>query len=119
MSLFTKHRSILDSAIKAIHERAFFAQYPEHPGAYGEDAAKLGQQAFENLLNRSFDQLLQDKASSSVGEEVSPYTGNKLGITYPSYSAGELISRAQKARKQWKDAGPETRAGLLVEASFN
>lgn len=116
MSLFIKHKSILDNAVKAIHERVFFAQYPEHPGAYGMDAAKLGEQAFQALLDKPFDQLLQENPIDQLGEEASPYTGKKLGITYPVFTPEVPITNAQKVQKQWKDAGPEMRAGLLVEA---
>jgi phenylacetic acid degradation protein paaN len=116
MSFFTKHQRILENAIKAIHERTFYVQYPEHPGAYGEDAAKLGHKAFEAHLDQPFDQLLQGLSSSAAGEEVSPFTGRRLNITYPVYSVETLIVNAESVRAQWKNADPGVRAGLLVEA---
>lgn len=116
MSLFVKHKSILDNAIKAIHERVFFAQYPEHPAAYGEEVAKNGRQIFQDLLDKPFDRLLQENPVSTVGEEASPYTGKKLGVIYPCFLPETLVANAQKVQKQWKIAGPETRVGLLIEA---
>jgi phenylacetic acid degradation protein paaN len=116
MSLFEKHKSILDKAVSAIHARTFHAQYPEHPGAYGEDSQKQGQQAFDALLGKPFDRLQQGKPAQWLGEESSPYTGEKLGITYPAYSADTLIANAKRVQKQWKDAGPQLRAGIMVES---
>jgi hypothetical protein len=42
MSLSSNYKDILDNAIKAIHDRGFWAQYPEHPKAYGDEAATAG-----------------------------------------------------------------------------
>lgn len=111
-----KHKDILTNAVKAIHERTFFAQYPEHPGAYGEEAQKQGQEAFDKLLGNRFDQLKQQNIVEWIGEEVSPFTGKKLGITYPAFNVNDLVANASRVRRQWKDAGPAARAGLLVEA---
>ena len=86
MSLIEKHRSLLDRAIKAIHERIFYAAYPEHPKAYGEDAPKAGEERFRNYLNKNFEGLKQGTPDTWAGEEVSPYTQQPLGTKYPLYS---------------------------------
>jgi len=114
--LYTKHKTLIDNAIKAVHERKFYAQYPEHPKPYGEDAPKTGLDNFQKMLNNPFNELLQKDTDGFVGEEQSPYTQEKLGITYPSISVSELTSRAQKAADKWKNSIPEDRAGILVEA---
>ena len=38
MSLFVQHQPLLEKAIQALHERTFFAAFPEHPSPaiYGE-----------------------------------------------------------------------------------
>ena len=53
MALSAANKEIVDKAIKAIHERVFYAQYPEHPKAYGEDAPKLGLTAFNKQLGKA------------------------------------------------------------------
>src|ERR1700722_6572466 len=78
-------KEIINNAIKAIHERTFYAQYPEHPKAYGEDAPGKGQAAYNNQLGKPFNGLLQQNPVAWEGEEVSPYTLSPLGITYPVF----------------------------------
>lgn len=115
MTLFEKHKPLLDAAIKAIHERKFYAAYPEHPKAYGEESPKAGEERFKNLLNKNFDSLKQSKPSVFEGEEVSPYTLQPLGIKYPVYPAEEVIAKSKNAFKSWSKTTPEERAGVLIE----
>ncbi|MBI1185644.1 phenylacetic acid degradation protein PaaN [bacterium] len=116
MSFFEKHENILERAIEANLERAFFAQYPEHPKAYGEQAPAQGEQAFKNALNKKFTELQQSGESHWAGEENSPYTMEDLGVQYPIFDAQTLIDNAQKAKREWAQLGPEERAGILVES---
>ena len=53
------YKEIIDNAIKAIHARTFYAQYPESPKAYGEEAPVKGLEAYNNQLGKSFNGLLQ------------------------------------------------------------
>src|SRR5690349_169070 len=96
-SFYTKHKAVIDNAVKAIHDRGFYAQYPEHPKPYGEDAPAKGLAAFEGQLNKPFEGLLQGAGEGKVGAEVSPYTGKPLGIQYPSYGVNTLVKRAEAA----------------------
>jgi len=116
MTLFEKHKPLLDTAIKAIHERKFYAAYPEHPKAYGEDAPQKGEERFKNLLNKNFESLKQSKPHTFEGEEVSPYTQQPLGIKYPVYPAEEVIAKSKEAFKNWKKTSAEVRTGILIEA---
>lgn len=115
MSLFEKHKTILDNAIKAIHERKFYAQYPEHPKVYGEEAPKKALEWFNGILNNQFNDLLQDKAEQWISPEISPYTQKPLGIKYPLFHTDDLISNAEHAFLQWKKTSPADRAGILIE----
>lgn len=115
MSLYDKHQEVIDRAIKAVHDRTFFAQYPEHPKAYGKEASEAGQKNYEALLNQNFNRLMQDGAGDYIGEEESPYTRNKLGIKYPALNSGELLRRAEEGFKVWRKVSPRERAGLLAE----
>ncbi|HEU4552212.1 MAG TPA: phenylacetic acid degradation protein PaaN, partial [Chitinophaga sp.] len=105
----------IDNAVKANRERRFYSQYPEHPKAYGEEAPARGAASYKAMLQQPFDRLLQTGAGSRVGEEVSPYTQEKLGITYPSFTVDELISNAAAAAKQWASTPVTNRANVLVE----
>ena len=98
MSLYEKHKDTLEKVIDAIHDRAFYAHYPEHPSPkiYGEEADKDGQEKFKTSLNRKFEELLQADPEAWVGQEESPYLQKPLGILYPSFSVSTLIDRSRK-----------------------
>ncbi|ACU58634.1 phenylacetic acid degradation protein PaaN [Chitinophaga pinensis] len=110
-----KHQNTIENAVKANHERAFYSQYPEHPKAYGENAAEQGENRYKALLQQPFKQLLQTGETSWAGEEVSPYTQEALGITYPIFSPDELVHRAIAAAPQWRNTTVDVRADILVE----
>jgi phenylacetic acid degradation protein paaN len=116
MSLSQSNREILDRAVKAIHDRTFFAQYPESPKAYGEEASAEGLKLFNEQLGKKFELLHQQNPVSWVGEEVSPYTMKPLGISYPTYEIDTLIVRAGRAFDQWRKLSADERAEVLVEA---
>ena len=119
MTLFEKYQSIIENAVAANRERKFYAQYPEHPKPYGEEAPVQGKQAFEAMLNNPFGELLQENAGGLIGEEESPYWQKGLGITYPSFSTEDLVGNAKTAFQSWKKVSPGERAGLLVDALEN
>ena len=118
MELVTKYKPIIDKAIQAIHERTFFAQYPEHPSPaiYGEEADKQGREKFQAQVGKKFEELLQGASSKWIGDEESPYLQEPLKISYPSYSVEELLSRADKALHQWRKVKADKRAAILVES---
>ncbi len=116
MALSAANKEIVEKAIKAIHERVFYAQDPEHPKAYGEDAPALGQAAFNKQLGHPFKGLLQQNPAAWVGEEVSPYTLKPLGVTYPVFEVDTLVVRAGRAFDAWRKVSVDDRAEILVEA---
>lgn len=118
MSLYEQHKATLDQAIKAMHERTFWAAYPEHPSpkVYGETADADGRKAFQDSMNKPFEGLLQENPASWGGEEESPYLQEKLGISYPIFGTDTLIDRAKAAFHQWRKVSPQDRAGILVES---
>jgi phenylacetic acid degradation protein paaN len=115
-NLFDKHRDALHRAIQAVHERVFYAHFPEHPAAYGENGMTDGKNAFDQHLNSTFSQLLQTGTQGTVGTEESPYTGTALNIQYPVATNEVLIDNAQKAYQTWRNSSPDTRAALLIES---
>ena len=48
MQLSEQQKNSLDKAIAAIQDRNFYAHHPEHPGAYGEEAANNGKTPSNN-----------------------------------------------------------------------
>lgn len=110
------YKEILDKAIKANKERTFFAQYPEHPKAYGEDAPGKGLEAYKAILGSKFEGLDQGEPTGWIGEEVSPYTLEPLGVQYPKYDVEHLVKQAEATRDVWRKAGPTDRAAVLVDS---
>ncbi|MEM7549865.1 MAG: phenylacetic acid degradation protein PaaN [Bacteroidota bacterium] len=117
MSFYDKHSAIINKAIKAIHERTFYAQYPEHPSPkiYGEEADKNGRERFQASMGKKFEEMDID-TSEWVGVEESPYLQKELGIEYPKVSSKELIERAEGGFHQWRKVSAKERAGILVES---
>lgn len=116
MPLNSEQKTIIDNAVQAIHARTFFAQYPESPKAYGEEAPAKGLEAYNNQLGKRFEELQQSSPTSWIGEEVSPYTLQPLGITYPAFETDKLIVRSAIAFDVWKKLSADDRAAILVDA---
>lgn len=118
MELSQQHKPILDRAIQAIHERTFFAQYPEHPSPkiYGEEADKNGRKWFQSMEGNNFEELEQENTLGWVGDEESPYFQKSIGIKYPTQSVSEYISNAQNAFDPWRKTSVEDRAAILIES---
>ena len=117
-NLVDKHQSAIDTAVRALHERAFFAYYPENPSPeiYGEHADKEGREKYKAHLNHRFEELLQQNPEAWVGQEESPYEQQPLGVKYPFFSPETLVARADEAFHQWRKVKPADRAALLVES---
>ncbi|MDN5850692.1 MAG: phenylacetic acid degradation protein PaaN [Nitrococcus sp.] len=113
--LFTKHRATLEQAIETTRRRDYWSPYPEVPSGkvYGEEAAASGQAAFEGRLNERL-ALQQPGRVAEIGNEVSPY-GFALGVRYPKSDLDQLLPAMQASLPAWRDAGPETRAGVCLE----
>lgn len=117
-TLTARHQPLLDQAIRALHERTFYAAYPENPSpeVYGADADARGREYFAQARNRHFDELRQGEPQAWVGQEESPYEQAALGIKYPFFEPQTLVERAQVAFHQWRKLKPAERAAVLVEA---
>lgn len=119
MSTITPDRkSLIEQAIKAIHSREFYAAFPEHPSpsVYGETADADGKSSFESLLNNRFTALEAQDAISWIGEEVSPYTLEPLGITYPQFSVEQVVSKVLATQNAWAKASIDARADVLIHS---
>lgn len=118
MKITEQHKDILDRAVKANHERIFYAQYPEHPSPkiYGETTDKEGREWFQEMVGKKFEELKQDDTEGWVGDEESPYLQDKLNITYPTVLAAQYIENASAAFHEWRRVSPGDRATLLIES---
>jgi phenylacetic acid degradation protein paaN len=118
MSLYKKHDTMINKAITALHDRTFFAAFPEHPSpaVYGETADADGQQKFKTALGKKFEELKQTNPAGWTGDEESPYLQEPLKISYPTFSVDTLIDRSKEAFQQWRKISVNERAGILVES---
>ena len=114
--MFAKHRAIFERAQTACRERHCWSPFPDMPGKYpdAEAAQTHGLAAFKAQLGSRF-ALDQPGRVSDIGEEISPYTQQPLGITYPQADIDTLFNAAESAMPTWADATPETRIGVLME----
>lgn len=116
MTLFDKHRALLDQAVHAAKTREYWSAFPENPSpkVYGETAQADGQAATQAYFNGDFP--LQHTATRSwVATEQSPY-GVALNVRYPDCAPADLVAAAQAAEWAWQALGAQGRVGLLLEA---
>jgi phenylacetic acid degradation protein paaN len=121
--LFSRHQDTLRRALTAIRERTYWSAYPESLKAYGSpepggvpdsQSAKDGKAAFDGYLGAAFP-LNQAGTDGEVPGERSPY-GLDLDITYPHADVDALLDAARSAMPAWRDAGPDGRTGVVLEA---
>jgi phenylacetic acid degradation protein paaN len=114
--LYSRHADTLAQARTAIRDRGYFSAYPESPSprVYGETAAADGQAAFQAHLGRPFSWDDAPPPGELVATEVSPF-GTDLGVSYPHADPDVLLAAAAGALPAWRDAGPDTRAGVCLE----
>ena len=114
--MFEKHRATFERAQTACRERHCWSPYPDMPGKYpdAQTAQATGMAAFQAHLGQRF-ALEQPGQVNEVGEEVSPYTQQALGITYPQADIDTLFNAAESAMQTWAGATPELRIGVLME----
>jgi phenylacetic acid degradation protein paaN len=110
------HSETLQRATEACRTRQHWSAFHETPSTklHGEEAPKLGLQAFEQQLGRPFE-LEQPGEAGRLGKEISPYTQQALGIDYPAIDVDVVCQAALKAMRQWQKVDPDTRALIGVE----
>jgi phenylacetic acid degradation protein paaN len=115
-SLYARHRQTLEKAIDACARRYSWTAYPESPSSriHGEDKPKAGKARFDAMLGEDYP-LQQPGEVGRTGAEVSPYTGEPLGIRYPKMDVGRLYQAIAAGMPAWRDAAPETRIGVCLE----
>ncbi|MDE2457392.1 MAG: aldehyde dehydrogenase family protein [Burkholderiales bacterium] len=116
-ALFDKHRARFERAQQTCRERHAWSAFPELPSqvADAEAAQARGLAAFRARLGRRFE-IDQPGSLGWIGEEVSPYTGEPLGIAYPQADIEALFDAAERAIPRWAETGARARIGVLMEA---
>ncbi|MGD8578263.1 MAG: phenylacetic acid degradation protein PaaN [Lysobacterales bacterium] len=111
-----RHMATLERAVDVCRTREQWSAFKESPSTrlHGEEAPARGQRAFEALLENPFE-LDQPAAGGRIGQEVSPYTREPLGITYPAADADALCRAARRAMQPWCKLSPDERAVLCIE----
>ncbi len=114
--LFERHRQRLEAAVAASATRGHYAPYVESPSRkhHPEGAHAAGRAAFEARLGRPF-ALSQPGTVGRVGAEVSPYTGEPLGVDYPAADVEALFAGMRRVWPAWRDASPRARVGVCME----
>lgn len=116
LRFWDRHREPLARAQAACRTRGYFSLFHEtpdrHPG--GAEAQAAGLASFRAQLGRAFE-LDQPGTVGRSGAEVSPYTGEPLGIDYPRADPDALFDAARAAMRSWADAPYEARLGVCME----
>ena len=116
VELVARHRSTLRSAIAAVEARHCWSPFQDSPSTkiHGTEKPVAGKAAFEARLGHRF-QLDQPGLIDWVGDEVSPFTSQPLGITYPRSNPDTLSAAALAALQTWRKVLPAVRTALCLE----
>lgn len=115
-ALKKKHEALIAQAVEAVETRKSWSPYADSPSTkiHGPDKPPAGKAAFEAHLNRRFELDLPG-ISNWVGEEISPYTQEPLGISYPACDPEALVDAARSAMAEWAGTDPELRIAICLE----
>ncbi|WP_231730968.1 phenylacetic acid degradation protein PaaN [Lacimicrobium alkaliphilum] len=113
---FAEHRSTLSKAIDACNHRYAWTAYAESPSSkiHGKEPPIQGKANFERMLNRDFPLTMPGEVGR-IGEEVSPYTREPLGISYPRVDVETLYQAMAAGKEQWAETSVNTRFGVCLE----
>lgn len=115
-ALIERHQDTIAQAIDAVGTRNSWSPFKDSPSTkiHGREKPVAGKAAFEARLGRKFEIDLPG-ISAWVGEEVSPYTQEPLGITYPACDPESVVQAARAAMPEWAKAAHALRIALCLE----
>ena len=107
---------LLDEALSAIATRSAFSGFKESGSSriHGTEKPAAGKAAYEACLGQEF-RLDDSEADFITAEEVSPFTGEALGIRYAGPDPDRQFAAARAAMEGWASASVEQRIKLCVE----
>ena len=113
---YEAHLPRLREAQRACAFRGAWTPFVESPSRRLHPAGALenGRTAFDARLGRRFE-LPDCDAEEWIGQEVSPYTREPLGVTYPRIGVDRLFEQASHAMGEWRLASPNMRVGVCME----
>jgi phenylacetic acid degradation protein paaN len=113
---FTRWSERLHAATEANRLRHAYTPFIESPSRrlHPDGAPAAGRMAFEAHLRQPF-QLGQPGEAGWVGAEVSPFTGEPLGIRYPRADVPAIYESIGRAWPGWKRASRRARVGVCME----
>ncbi|MBM4218226.1 MAG: aldehyde dehydrogenase family protein [Gammaproteobacteria bacterium] len=114
--LFEQHRERFANARAVCRTRAAWSAFADQPASYPDfpAARAAGEEAFRARLGRRHELALLS-VQDWVGEEVSPYTQQPLGIEYPRCDLDASFKAANTGVAAWSATTPQQRAGALLE----
>ncbi len=113
---FTQHQATLNKALDACEKRYAWTAYTESPSSkiHGSEKPAAGKARFEAMLGQAYP-LQQTGERGRIGAEISPYTRQALGVSYPDVDIDSLFNAITDAQPAWRDANIETRMGVCLE----
>lgn len=114
--LFERHRPLLDKALDACEKRYAWTAYGESPSSriHGKEIPAAARKEFDEMLGRPFVMDLPGERGR-IGEEVSPFTEEPLGISYPQVDVDATFAAARAAQDVWRRLSVEERVGICLE----
>lgn len=115
-ALIEKHAKTLAKAIESVKSRQSWSPFKESPSSkiHGTEKPAAGKAAFQARLNKPFD-IDQPGIVGWSGEEVSPFTQQRLGISYPICDPDIVLEAAKASTDQWSAANYELRIAICLE----
>ena len=111
-----RHTDLLDRAVTACRTREHFSPFPDRPGKDPAtlEAIEAARRRFEATLGGAV--LPEQPATGELAaEEVSPYSGEPLGIRYPAPDIDATFAAARQAGTVWARVAPERRVDVCLE----
>lgn len=110
------HTETLERAQEACRTRHAWSAFPDRPDRVpgAEQAVAAGRDAFAARLGSTLE-LDQPTTELLLGGEISPYTTEPLGISYPVAPVDHLFTTARRAMDVWRDVPPDLRVELCLE----